>query len=183
MSSRMREHILSVASDLFSSQGINATSVDKIVAKAQIAKVTLYNHFKTKEILIVEYLRDQDAKLWSKFGGKENADGGIAELHSFLNEIFDYIADKDFKGFASINAAVEFPESEHIVNQTSKELSKQLRTRLIELAEKAGFKNSEALAMQLQFIIEGASISNHKERNPETIEHAKAMTRILIDSQ
>ena len=50
----MREYILEVASDLFLTQGINATSVDAIVAKADIAKVTLYKYFNSKEQLILE---------------------------------------------------------------------------------------------------------------------------------
>jgi AcrR family transcriptional regulator len=66
MATPMRDYILSVASDLFSRQGINATSVDAIVAKADIAKVTLYKYFKSKEQLIIEYLREYDARLWAR---------------------------------------------------------------------------------------------------------------------
>ena len=63
MATQMREHILGVASDLFSNRGINATSVDTIVAEAGIAKVTLYKYFKSKEQLILEYLKQYDEKL------------------------------------------------------------------------------------------------------------------------
>ena len=75
MATKMREYILEVASDLFLTQGINATSVDAIVAKADIAKVTLYKYFKSKEQLILEYLKDYDDKLWSILAkGDEHAD-------------------------------------------------------------------------------------------------------------
>ena len=66
MSTHMREHILGVASEMFSTRGINATSVDTIVAEAGIAKVTLYKYFKSKEQLILEYLRRYDDRLWKK---------------------------------------------------------------------------------------------------------------------
>ena len=85
MSARMRQYILDTASDLFSRQGINATSVDKIVAQAQIAKATLYKYFTSKELLIVEYLRDHDAKLWKRLGEGRNQDDAIAELQTFVD--------------------------------------------------------------------------------------------------
>lgn len=182
MSARMRQYILDVASDLFGRQGINATSVDKIVAQAQVAKVTLYKYFTSKELLIVEYLRDHDAKLWKRFTEPANHKDALAEFQDFVYSLLDLIGEKDFKGFASINAAVEFPVKDSIVHQTSKEFSRKLRTKLSEMAKNAGIKTSDALAMQLQLIIEGASISDATESRSNTVEHAKELARILIKS-
>jgi AcrR family transcriptional regulator len=182
MSTRMRQYILDVAGDLFARQGINATSVDKIVAQAQIAKVTLYKYFTSKELLIVEYLKDYDAKLWKRMEGNSKQENALADLQEFINSLFDLIGDKNFKGFASINAAVEFPASESIVHQTSKEFSRNLRSKLSDMARKAGLKNSDTLAMQLQLIIEGTSISDISQGSSDTVKHAKEMARILIQS-
>jgi AcrR family transcriptional regulator len=182
MSARMRQYILDTASDLFSRQGINATSVDKIVAQAQIAKATLYKYFTSKELLIVEYLRDHDAKLWRRLGEVRNQDDAIAELQTFVDSIFDLIGEEDFKGFASVNAAVEFPESQSVVHQASKEFSRNFRMKLADMAQKAALKNPDALAMKLQLIIEGASISDAANRSSDTVKHAKDMAMILIQS-
>lgn len=180
MSARMRQYILDVASDLFSRQGINSTSVDKIVAQAQIAKVTLYKYFTSKELLIIEYLRDHNTKLWKRIEEIPQQKNASADLQSFVNSLLDMMTEKDFRGFASINASVEFPETESIVHQTSKEFSRDLRAKLSHMAKKAELKNSEALAMQLQLIIEGASISATSEGSKGSIRHAKEMAKILI---
>lgn len=182
MSTRMRQYILDVAGDMFARQGINATSVDKIVAQAQIAKVTLYKYFTSKEVLIVEYLRNHNAQLWSRLESSPKPDDAMVALQDYVHSVFDMIGEKEFKGFASINAAVEFPESDSIVNQTSKEFSRTLRSKLSELAENAGVKNPETLAMQLQLVIEGASISDPEHRSNHTVDHAKSMADILINS-
>lgn len=182
MSTRMRQYILDVASDLFARQGINATSVDKIVAQAQVAKVTLYKYFTSKELLVVEYIRNQNAKLWNRVDASPKHEDAFLAFQAFVHSLLDMIGEKDFQGFASINASVEFPESDSIVNQTSKEFSRTLRDKLTELAEQAGIKNSDSLAMQLQLIIEGASISDPVHRSSNTVEHAKAMADILIKS-
>ena len=54
--SLLREKILSTATDLFQTQGINSTGVDNIVAVAGTTKMTLYKYFRSKEDLILEVL-------------------------------------------------------------------------------------------------------------------------------
>lgn len=51
-----RDHIINTASELFYNQGYNLTGINEIIEKAEIAKATLYSHFKSKEELIQAYL-------------------------------------------------------------------------------------------------------------------------------
>src|SRR5690606_4204909 len=64
--SPLKHKILLVASDLFHTRGINATGVDTIVAVAGTTKMTLYKHFTSKELLILEVLKKghQDFQSW-----------------------------------------------------------------------------------------------------------------------
>ncbi|MCB5186464.1 TetR/AcrR family transcriptional regulator [Methylobacillus caricis] len=178
----MRDYILQAAGDLFSRQGFNSTSVDNIAAQAQVAKVTLYKYFKSKELLIIEYLREQDSKLWKKLADAPQQENALAELEALVIALLDVIGDKDFKGFASINAGVEFPQSDNPVNQISKEFSRQLRDQLTELANKAKIKQADALALQLALVVEGASITERDQQGSESIGHAKSLVKTLINS-
>jgi len=49
-----REHILSVASDLFSKQDYGSVLMDSVAAQARVAKGTIYNYFGSKEALYRE---------------------------------------------------------------------------------------------------------------------------------
>lgn len=180
----MREYILGVASDLFSTQGINATSVDTIVAKADVAKVTLYKYFKSKEQLILEYLRQYDDRLWKKLSEvTERSDiSAKAKLGALVDAMMDWIADPEFKGFACINASVEFPQSENPVHQTSLEFAQTLRSTLAALAQEAGIRSADALALQLSLVIEGTAITERTQRGTGAVEHAKELARTLIDA-
>jgi AcrR family transcriptional regulator len=184
MATQMREYILGVASDLFSSQGINATSVDTIVAKADIAKVTLYKYFKSKEQLILEYLREYDDRLWKKLSEvtARNDIPARAKLNALTDAMMDWIGDPEFKGFAFINASVEFPLSENPVHQTSLEFAQTLRSTLATLAKEAGIKQADTLALQLSLVIEGTAITERTQRGTGAVENAKDLAKILIDS-
>ncbi len=53
-----REAILSAAKTAFQEEGVQNTSMDKLAALAQVSKRTVYNHFASKEQLVMELLTD-----------------------------------------------------------------------------------------------------------------------------
>lgn len=184
MATQMREHILGVASDLFSNRGINATSVDTIVAEAGIAKVTLYKYFKSKEQLILEYLRQYDEKLWQKLSSRTvTQDVAPRErIMALVNAVMDWIEDPEFKGFAFVKASVEFPQLENPVHRTSVEFARTLRNTISGIAAEAGVRNAETLALQLSMVIEGAAITENMQRESGAVQHARELAKILIES-
>ncbi len=184
MATQMREYILGVASELFSSRGINATSVDTIVAEAGVAKVTLYKYFKSKEQLILAYLRQYDEKLWLKLAERSTRTDArpTEKISELVNAVLDWIADPEFKGFAFMKAVVEFPQLENPVHQSSLEFAQTLRNTLAQIAHEAGIKNAESLALQLSMVIEGAAITENMQRGSGAVRHAKDMAKILVES-
>lgn len=57
--SSARDKIVEAASGLFFEQGYQATTIDDVIEHSGVSRPTLYNHFKTKEELCVEYLRER----------------------------------------------------------------------------------------------------------------------------
>jgi AcrR family transcriptional regulator len=181
MASTMRDHILSVASDLFATRGINATGVDTIVSSAGIAKMTLYKYFKSKEQLIVEYLQQHDARLrQGLFDRVGKSSAGAEHLHDLVNAVMEWISDPEFKGFAFINASIEFPQSESTVHQVSVEFSQALRSTIASSAKQSGVKKPEILALQLSLLIEGAAMAEQMQRGSGAIKHAREAANTLI---
>jgi AcrR family transcriptional regulator len=60
-----REHILAAADKLFASKGIEATTIDDIVAAADIARGTFYYNFASKEAVVIGISRQAFAKLYN----------------------------------------------------------------------------------------------------------------------
>lgn len=59
MMRQRRQHILDAATRQFEKQGFGAASVDDICAEAGISKGALYTHFKSKEAIMLEMLRQR----------------------------------------------------------------------------------------------------------------------------
>ena len=58
-----RERIIRTAYELFTRHGLAAVGVDRIVAEANVAKTTLYRHFRSKDDLILAVL-ERHQQLW-----------------------------------------------------------------------------------------------------------------------
>ncbi|HZK79669.1 MAG TPA: TetR/AcrR family transcriptional regulator, partial [Humisphaera sp.] len=61
MPSSTREKLIQSAYDLFRKFGFHAAGLDQIIKKAGVAKGTFYNHFESKDALILAVLEWRDA--------------------------------------------------------------------------------------------------------------------------
>ena len=52
--------MLDTATRLFYAEGIRAAGIDRIIAEAGVAKATFYNHFPSKDDLVLAYIEEQD---------------------------------------------------------------------------------------------------------------------------
>lgn len=60
-----KERILKTVEHLFYEQGCLSTGINQIIADAQVAKASFYQHFSSKEALILEYLETYNSSLSS----------------------------------------------------------------------------------------------------------------------
>ncbi|NDW20898.1 TetR/AcrR family transcriptional regulator [Alteromonas hispanica] len=58
-SDKKREAIIQAATQAFQEFGVNGTSMDKLAELANVSKRTVYNHFSTKEYLVMHLIKEQ----------------------------------------------------------------------------------------------------------------------------
>ena len=68
MASAKRDQLIDTALELFNRDGYRATGIDKILGECGVAKMTLYNHFGSKDELILAALKRRDARWRAWFG-------------------------------------------------------------------------------------------------------------------
>lgn len=180
--SGLREKILDTASDLFQTQGINSTGVDTIVAVAGTTKMTLYKYFNSKEILIMEVLKQGHLDFQNWLNNKlKNAKKPSEKLQLLFDYIEEWVTSPDFHGVGFIKASAEFPKEDNPVHQLSSEQSQQFRHYISLLAIDAGIEDAEGLALQLSLLFEGAVQAEQMKRGSGAIKYAKTAANILIN--
>ena len=156
-----RERILATAGQLFYRDGYRAVGVDTIVAESNVAKMTLYRYFPSKDDLIAAYLEESNAGFWQWF---EQALGAPEEptqdrLLSLFLALEALVASPACQGCPFLNAAVDFPCAEHPGHRAALAHKQTLRTRLSQLAAEAGAREPLLLADQLHLLVDGAMMA------------------------
>ena len=161
--------ILKAAADLFLSQGFRNVSVDLIATEAATTKVTVYQHFKSKEALLLECLAlriaNREAALDLQFGGTS------FESPKVLLEVFDFmeasVKNANFAGCAFTKAVNEMAETLPEVRRVAQQAKTLLRDRLVALSAATSMHEPETLGDELATLLEGAqtlSLIEHKTR-------------------
>jgi AcrR family transcriptional regulator len=156
-SSPARERILQTATELFYRDGYGAVGVDMIIARAGVAKTTLYRHFPSKDALIVAYLERSNERFWAWF---EHAIADSPSPRAKLIALFEALASLATSpaclGCTFQGAAFEFPSQEHPGHLAARQHKQAVLDRLRELAREAGAPKPAALAGELLLIMDGA---------------------------
>lgn len=114
--SAARRRLLDTATRLFYAEGIRAVGIDRIIAEAGVAKATFYNHFPSKDDLVLAYIEEQDRlgrEATSAFPGQPPR----KMIAAILGRISDAAVAGDFRGCPFLNAAAEYTDPESPVRQ------------------------------------------------------------------
>ncbi|MCM8539442.1 MAG: TetR/AcrR family transcriptional regulator [Lentisphaeraceae bacterium] len=179
----IRERILTTALKLFYENGIQAVGVDKIVAEARVAKMTLYSYFASKEDLIYEYLdviSDKWFEDFHKFLNKNCKTDKDRLKGAFLFLKNSYESVEQFRGSAFVNAGLEIADPKHPVHGLILENQEILRESFENWAYNSGLSNARQLSYSLLNLFHGATVAAVIEDFPEPITHAVKTVDILI---
>lgn len=117
-----RERILEHAQDLFYSRGFQAVGIDAIADEAGVTRATFYNHFSSRDALIVEVIKRSDRLLHRRFmeavrdwaGWDPGA--GLPAMFDVLDEWFNH---PDYRGCLFLAACIAFPMRHDPIHQAA----------------------------------------------------------------
>ncbi|MEW2429714.1 helix-turn-helix domain-containing protein [Micromonospora sp. NPDC047644] len=116
--SEARLKLLRTATRIFYAEGIHAVGVDRIIAEAKVTRATFYRHFPSKDDLILAYLREVHQLERGMVDEALAADRSpVDPLLAIANSIARNIQSPGFRGCAFLNAAAEYPDTNHPVHQ------------------------------------------------------------------
>jgi len=116
--SEARLRLLGTATRIFYAEGIHSVGVDRLIAEAKITRATFYRHFPSKEDLVLAYLREVHQLDRAGVDAAITANPVATDaLLAIAGSIVQGIRSPGFRGCAFLNAAAEYPGSDHAVNQ------------------------------------------------------------------
>lgn len=155
-----RQHVVETAYALFKRGGFHATGIDRIIAEADVAKMTMYRHFPSKDELIVEVL-DYRARRFDRQLDRLAGEGATPEQK--IAKIFDWherwFRSPDFHGCLFAHALAEFGDPQHPVFKAVARQKNGLRLRMQSILEDVmPHGRAESVAAVLLMLIEGATL-------------------------
>lgn len=161
--SETRERIIDTATRLFYEQGYNLTGINQVIGEADVAKASLYQHFASKEDLLLEYLR-RSSEAW--FRDLETFSRGAKTPREKILKIFDFrrkkALDSQYAGCNFVKISAEVPRDHARVFKVvaaHKEALRQYMRTLVREMEGRKTKAGERKADTLFLLMEGASVS------------------------
>jgi len=157
---RPRDRIVDTACDLFRKHGLRGIGVDAIAEAAGTNKMTLYRHFGSKDVLIVECLRGVASRAEAMWAGLETKypNDPLAQLHAWVRLGAECVFSEG-RGCDLANAAIELPEGDHPARRVIEDFKTAQRNRLAALCRAAGVEQADLLADTLSLLLEGARVS------------------------
>lgn len=157
----VRDRILATASDLFYREGVQNVGIDRIVAESGVAKMSLYNHFKSKDALIAVWLQKQHEswRIWFEDTVATYAQAtGESPLLAIFDVLKEWTEQPNFRGCAFINSAVELADPQHPGYRVSVEHQQAIFDYILSLVKAENLPNPKALTEQLVILVQGVTV-------------------------
>jgi AcrR family transcriptional regulator len=187
-SQQTREHVLDVARDLFYWEGIHATGIDKVAAKAGVAPTTLYRLFASKDDLVAAYVEREGRGYRDVLAAASAPSVGPPRerILALFDAFAEQIAPDNCRGCPFLMALAEFPQAEsdiHVHAVSTKAWVRDLLRGLTdELAAATPLKDPAALADQLALVVEGIYGSVQALGDGGPARQARAAAESLIEA-
>ena len=156
-----RERIVAAAYELFSRHGVKAIGIDRIVAEASVAKMSLYHHFDSKDDLVLAVL-DRREQLWTDGWLRreiERRAGSPAEsLIAIFDAYDDWFGDEEFEGCLFINTLLEAHGRDNAIGAAAAQHMAEVQSIVATLCRQAGAQDPERLAAALHLLMCGAIV-------------------------
>ena len=180
-----RWRVLSTAYDLFCRHGVQTIGIDRIVAEAGVAKMTLYRHFRSKEALVVAVL-DLREELWIHrwiaAESRRRAEAPRERLLVIFEMLDDWFRRADYEGCLFNNTLLEDHDPGSPIRLASIVKRSHVIAVLRSLAEEAGARDPEALGRQWQMLMSGAMIAA-AEGDLDAAQRARDVGSLLLERE
>jgi AcrR family transcriptional regulator len=180
--SEARERILETADRLFYRDGFRAVGIDRIIAEAEVAKMSLYKHFASKDELLLAVLKYREEKVLAFFASAMKRHGKRTKdpLRAFFLALQDWFESPGFRGCAFQNTAAELADAKHRGMQFVQEHKHRFQQFLAGLVDESVGKAGAKVAPAVGLLVEGAIVTAMIQGSPAAANVARDAALRLV---
>jgi AcrR family transcriptional regulator len=177
--SSKKDILLKVAERLFYEHGFRGVGLKQIISEANVATMTLYNHFSSKDNLVEEVLKQREARYWSYLDSHVEMDSGspfilAVEAHG------RWLKEQSYKGDMFLRAIEDYAGTDNEIESIARGHKSKLLKYFQELAQRKGKNNERDLANQFTLLLEGTTSMTTLIGAEQATEYSIAMARTLV---
>lgn len=176
------ERLLDTAARLFYARGVSNVGINEIIARAGVARMTLYHHFPSKDALVKAVLEQRRAERAAWLArAAEVGETPIARILAVFDLLESWTQSPDFRGCPLVAASFELGGQFNTALPYARDHVAEVRSFMAERAAEAGLARPERLAAELQLLLEGATVTAHLLGGPEAAAEARGAAKVLIE--
>ncbi|MGP4039636.1 TetR/AcrR family transcriptional regulator [Gracilibacillus sp. D59] len=177
--SAKKDTLLKVAERLFYEYGFRGVGLKQIINEANVASMTLYNHFGSKDNLVEEVLKQREERYWSYLDAHVEMDSDspfilVVEAHG------RWLKEQSYKGCMFLRAIEDYAGTDNEIESIARGHKSKLLKYFQQLAQKKGIENERNLANQFTLLLEGTTSMTTLIGAEQATEYSIAMARTLV---
>jgi AcrR family transcriptional regulator len=183
VSPKPRDRILDAATRLFYQKGIEVVGVNPVIDEADVAPMTLYRQFVSKDRLVAAALEQWSINWLHMLNDRIDraGDDPRRRFDALWDVLEDWFASDGFRGSFVTNAAIELrSKPDHPAHKVILAHRMAVHHLLEDLAKQAGAADPESLATQLQVLVDGAITVAAADRRPGVAAEVRALATTAL---
>jgi AcrR family transcriptional regulator len=183
VSPKPRDRILDAATRLFYQKGIEVVGVNPVIDEADVAPMTLYRQFVSKDRLVAAALEQWSTNWLHSINDRIDRAGDDPQrrFDALWDALEDWFASDGFRGSFVTNAAIELRSKlDHPAHKVVLAHRMAVDHLLEDLAKLAGASDPANLAAQLQVLLDGAITVAAADRRPGVAADVRALATTAL---
>jgi len=175
----VRDRLLDAADRLFYREGVRAVGIDRVLAEADAAKASLYQHFGCKDQLVASYLERKTGDARVQIEAYLADTPPSQRALRFFDWVVDWTESKDFRGCPLQHTVSELTDAAHPARAIAHAQREWFKARLFEWSTAAGVTDAKAIARALIVLFDGA-VAGSEVDGPQRARDARWMAKKLL---
>jgi AcrR family transcriptional regulator len=175
----VRDRLLDAADRLFYQEGVRAVGIDRVLAEADAAKASLYQHFGCKDQLVASYLARRTEYARASIEAYLADTPPSQRALRFFDWVVGWAESNEFRGCPLQHTVTELTDAAHPARAIAHGQREWFTERLLEWTMAAGVKDAKATARALLVLFDGA-VAGSEVDGPQRARDARWLARKLL---